>query len=246
MNKDERILTPWYAINDDPKLYDPYTARESGADGVAHKKAYDLEWELSRAEYNNRVNTKSYGINWLREITKAARNSLHRGMAYTEDDSRMWFEIQEEKGLCDVFYFYDEWAQVPLQPDDKHGIICWYTNDKTRYFTFAADEDHNLVLVEKELVDENYKKPELADNSQQFVDVLLEMANRSEGFWSENFSKAAQKVREGDLISAINLSETGGGIGSWYDTIYFESARELTNRLHEERHHALLYSINCC
>lgn len=190
------------------------------------------------------IEAKFQGVSWLRDITRSARNSLHDGQPYAEDKSREWFESQRARGLRDVYYFYDEWAKAPLQPGDKHGVICWYYSCNPRYFTFVVADDAQLSLVEKPLTDNLYQKPVLTDNTQQFVDILMKMVSYSEGMWSDNFWKAAQLAREGDLMEAVALSQTGGGMGSFYDTPYFN--RELTSKLYDERHHALLYSINYC
>lgn len=190
------------------------------------------------------IEAKFQGVSWLRDITRSARNSLHDGQPYAEDKSREWFESQRARGLRDVYYFYDEWAKAPLQPGDKHGVICWYYSCNPRYFTFVVGDDAQLSLVEKPLTDNLYQKPVLTDNTQQFVDILMKMVSYSEGMWSDNFWKAAQLAREGDLMEAVALSQTGGGMGSFYDTPYFN--RELTSKLYDERHHALLYSINYC
>ena len=184
------------------------------------------------------------GVNWLQEITRSARNSLHDGQPYAEAESSEWFENQRSRGLRDVFYFYDEWAKAPLQPGDKHGVICWYYSCNPRYFTFVVGDDAQLSLIEKPLTDNLYQKPVLTDNTKEFEEILMEMANSSGGMWRDNFLLAAQKAREGDLMEAVSLSQTGGGIGSFYDTPYFN--RELTSKLYDERHHALLYSINYC
>lgn len=190
------------------------------------------------------IEAKFQGVSWLRDITRSARNSLHDGQPYAEAKSREWFESQRARGLRDVYYFYDEWAKAPLQPGDKHGVICWYYSCNPRYFTFVVADDAQLSLVEKPLTDNLYQKPALTDNTQQFVDILMKMVSYSEGMWSDNFWKAAQLAREGDLMEAVALSQTGSGMGSFYDTPYFN--RELTSKLYDERHHALLYSINYC
>ena len=197
-----------------------------------------------RPKAHTPIEAKFQGVSWLRDITRSARNSLHDGQPYSEAKSREWFESQRARGLRDVFYFYDEWAKAPLQPGDKHGVICWYYSCNPRYFTFVVGDDAQLSLVEKPLTDNLYQKPVLTDNTQQFVDILMKMVSYSEGMWSDNFWKAAQQAREGDLMEAVALSQTGGGIGSFYDTPYFN--RELTSKLYEERHHALLYSVNYC
>ena len=197
-----------------------------------------------RPKAHTPIEAKFQGVSWLRDITRSARNSLHDGQPYAEAKSREWFESQRARGLRDVFYFYDEWAKAPLQPGDKHGVICWYYSCNPRYFTFVVGDDAQLSLVEKPLTDNLYQKPALTDNTQQFVDILMKMVSYSEGMWSDNFWKAAQQAREGNLMEAVALSQTGGGIGSFYDTPYFN--RELTSKLYEERHHALLYSVNYC
>ena len=197
-----------------------------------------------RPKAHTPIEAKFQGVSWLRVITRSARNSLHDGQPYAEAKSREWFESQRARGLRDVYYFYDEWAKAPLQPGDKHGVICWYYSCNPRYFTFVVGDDAQLSLVEKPLTDNLYQKPVLTDNTQQFVDILMKMVSYSEGMWSDNFWKAAQQAREGDLMEAVALSQTGGGIGSFYDTPYFN--RELTSKLYEERHHALLYSVNYC
>lgn len=203
-------------------------------------------WYTTQAmpEPKTAIGAAFQGVDWLRTITRAARYSLHNGQPYADAKSREWFESQSAKGLRDVYYFYDEWAKAPLQPGDKHGIICWYASSNPCYFTFSVDDKARLSLVEKSLTENLYQKPVLKDNTQEFVSILTKMASYYEGTWGEKFLQAAQKAREGNLMEAVALSQTGGGIGSIYDMPYFD--RNLTDKLFDERHHALLYSVNYC
>lgn len=238
--KAAEINGPKAANNSAPK------AAETTAPQTTKDDTFLQPWYVIpvRPKAHTTIEAKFQGVSWLRDITRSARNSLHDGQPYAEAKSREWFESQRARGLRDVYYFYDEWAKAPLQPGDKHGVICWYYSCNPRYFTFVVADDAQLSLVEKPLTDNLYQKPALTDNTQQFVDILMKMVSYSEGMWSDNFWKAAQKAREGDLMEAVALSQTGGGIGSFYDTPYFN--RELTSKLYEERHHALLYSVNYC
>lgn len=198
----------------------------------------------AKPEPKTTIEAAFQGVDWLRAITRAALYSLHNWKPYADAKSRGWFDSQRAKGLRDVYYFYDEWAKAPLQPGDKHGIICWYAGSNPCYFTFAVDNKAQLSLVEKTLTDNLYQKPVLKDNTQEFVSILSRMASYYGGMWGEKFLQAAQKAREGDIMEAVALSQTGGGIGSIYDMPYFD--RDLTHKLYEERHHALLYSVNYC
>ncbi len=243
MNDKEQILQPWYAINDDPKQYETFTSRFSGADGNKHNEAMSKRWDLTDPQ---RLKAKAIveGTNWLRTVTRTARLAL-QGAQYNDDKSIDWYKEQKERGLCDVYYYFDQWSSGPLQPDDHQAVICWYSGGDIRYFNYAIDEQYNLSLVEREMFDKKYQKPELFDNSEQLAEVLIELSRFAGGYWGSNFLQAALKARSGDLVGALNLSQTGSGMGSWYDTPFFESTKELTASLAAERHFALLYLINC-
>lgn len=242
--RDDNILNPWYAINDDPAQYNTFSCRLSGAEGVERSNASYRASQLTDPSYR-KAKASFEGTDWLRAITRATRLAL-QGQVYPDEKSRKWYEQQKKRGLCDIYYYYDQWTSGPLQQEDRQGVICWYKDKSIRYFVFAIDDQYALSLVEKEMLDKRYQKPELFDNSERLAEVLTELSKSAGGSWGVNFLQAAQKARNGDLASAINLSQTGSGIGSWYDTPFFESVKDLTDTLVQERHWALLYLINCC
>lgn len=244
MNNGQNILNPWYAINDKPEEYSPWSCRFSGAEGIKHSEASFRKWDLTDP-IRRRANATFSGTDWLRTITRATRDAL-KGAVYSDEKSRQWYEEQKARGIRDVYYYFDHWTSGPLQPEDKQGVICWYADGSTKYFTFVINPDCSLSLSGRELLDKRYLKPELFDNSEQLAAVLTELSKLAGGSWGVNFLQAAQKAKSGDLAAAINLSQTGGGMGSWHDTPFFEAAKEQTATLAEERHYALLYLINCC
>lgn len=251
-NGQQQMLTPWYAINDDPIKYAPFSARESGADGKAHTKAYhrrkELQYQASLTKDQKRSIVQQSQKGLLISVTQAVRKVLNeqQPFALTEDHIVRWFRQQQAAGLKDVFYYCDNWSSGPLQPGDKQGIVCWYENGDKRYTTLDIDDDDKTILVEKKLADTGYVKPRMKNNSEQLVRVLMQLDQASGGYWGDYFLKAAQKAKAGDLLEAVKLSETGAGMGSWYDTPFFEQTKELSRRLSEERHYALLYAVNYC
>ena len=255
MSDDTIILKPWYAVNDDPMRYEPFNARESGADGKAHIKAYHRMQELWReantSKEDKRRTVQREQTSWLIVITKAIRGTLHNGKPYTDNDSRKWFEKKLAAGLTDVFFVNGDWAKGPLQTDDIVGIICWYNNGEKRYTTIDIDEEDKPYLTEKGLLDTGYQKPEISDNRLQLERVLRHLAiiadaNTPTRGWGNYFRRAASEAKDGDLLEAVSLSQTGGGIGSWYDTpaIDLEETKLLNHQLYIERQHAVIYAVN--
>lgn len=240
---DDNVLNPWYALDDDPEDYHTFSCRLSGAEGVGRGNLYYRASRMKDPHYR-KAKASIEGTDWLRAITRATRLAL-QGQVYTDEKSRKWYEQQKRRGILDIYYYYDQWTSGPLQQEDRQGVICWYADKKISYFTFAIDDQYELSLVEHEMLDKRYQKPELFDNSERLAEVLTELSKFAGGSWGVNFLQAAQKARQGDLVSAINLSQTGSGMGSWYDTPFFQSAKDLTSTLVEERHWALLYLINC-
>ena len=231
-------LTPWYAIHDEPSSRHAFAIRNSATRRVS---ARSRQWESENKAYTQSVEAMFRGRKWLITVFKNARDALG-GQPYTDDDSRAWFCREREKGLCDVFYFQDDWAKEPLQPEDKRGIVCFYADGRTCYFTFAIGQDDSLSLVEKKLVVAHWKKPQLTDNTKEFVAALMEMVYCTEGWWSDNFREAARMARKGDLMAAVAKSETGGGMGSFSESHDYKP--HLAQRLSAERQKALLYAIN--
>lgn len=255
MGKDNNLLMPWYAVNDDPMEYQPFSARSSGADGKAHAQARRererLRMNTSVSKDTKRMMAQNRQMRWLIVITKAVRKALRESLPYEDVDSQEWFGRQSEVGLCDVCFVFGEWARGVLQPCDKTGIICWYANGDKRYTTIDVDDDGKAFLIERQLLDVSFEKPQLSDNSESFANVLLRMADVADSCalsdsWGDNFRRAAAEAKDGDLTKAYYLSETGGGMGSWYDTpaMQMEETRRLNQELFAERRHAMMYAAN--
>lgn len=254
MGKSQGTLTPWYAVNDDPWLYHPLTARESGADWEAHcrgnRNRNEMNRQASLTKEQKRSMVQSSSRRWLIDITIATRKALHKREPYSHSDTREWYERQKSAGLKDVFFVFDDWAKGVLQAEDRLGIICWYAFGKTSYTTISVDDYDKTVLIEKQLLIPRYKKPELHDNSEALFQVLMQLADWSKGlpYWEGFFLKAANTAKEGNLMKAYEQSQTGSGMGSWMDTPIATDpkTRQLNQRLYDERSHALMYAINFC
>ena len=248
-------INPWYAINDDPVEYQPFKARDSGRDMDAHVKAYHHMKELMHKKYSSLDQKRSMAqhsqSSWLMDLTMTVRRAL-RGIEYKTLDEmgRKWLERQINDGLCDVFFVYRGWAQYPLQSCDSIGIICWYDNGDKRYTTIDVDDEEKPFLTERPLSEPEYIKPKLLDNSEQFYNVLIKMANIASygptSFWGDQYRSAASEVKKGNLLKAFELSQTGGGMGSWYDTpmAAMPDTKELNLQLGIEREHAVMYAVN--
>lgn len=254
---EKAILHPWYTINDDPLCYEPYTARDSGADMNAHTKAYHRRQELmhkkSLSKQQKRSLIQQKHTNWLMTITMAARKALCGENEYSLDDnSREWLDNQIKSGLNDVFFVYRDWADGILLPGDKVGIVCWYEDGRKLYTTIDVDENEEPFLTERPLYDSGYSKPKMDDNREQFVGVLLKMAsyayNGPTTFWGNQLSRAVAEAKKGNLLEAVELSKIGGGMGSWYDTPMglMPEMKEINLQLGYEQDYAVLYYVNNC
>lgn len=248
-------FNPWYAINDDPVEYQPFKARDSGRDMDAHVKAYHHMKELMHKKYSSVDQKRSMSqhnhTSWLMGLTMAARRAL-RGIEDNALDEmgRKWLEHQIKEGLRDVFFVYRDWAQYPLQSCDSIGIICWYENGNRCYTTIDVDDEDQPFLTERPLSDPGYMKPKLSDNSEQFYNILIKMANTASygptSFWGDQYRSAASEVKKGNILKAVELSKTGGGMGSWYDTpmATMPDTKELNLQLGTERERAVMYAVN--
>ncbi len=248
-------FNPWYAINDNPLYYQPYTARDSGRDMDAHVKAHhrmkDLMHKSSMTKQQKRSMAQHSQTSWIMDLTRGTCRAL-RGEKYDTLDEmgQKWLERQIKDGLCDVFFVYRDWAEGPLQSGDSVGIICWYENGDKRYTTIDIDDEDKTFLTERPLFDPGYRKPELLDNSEHFYNVLKKMASIADygptRLWGDHYRIAASEVKKGNLLNAVELSYTGGGMGSWHDTPNgtMPDTKELNLQLDIEREHAVMYAVN--
>ena len=246
---------PWYAINDNPLNYQPYSSRNSGADMNAHVKAHHRMQELTQKHSMSKQQKRSMAqhsqTSWLMDLTMASRRALRGIEDNTLDEmGRKWLEHQIKDGLCDVLFVYRDWAEGPLLSGDSIGIICWYKNGDKRYTTIDVDDEDKPFLTERPLSESEYSKPKLLDNSEQFYNVLVKMANTASygptSFWGDQYRSAASEVKKGNLLKAAELSQSGGGMGSWYDTpmATMPDMKDLNLQLGTEREHAVMYAVN--
>ncbi len=262
------VLTPWYALENDVKKQTLFNRPESvvtiiGTDPRLHTP------------------TRGYrsALDVIMELTVKVRKDLDGSVPFEWPDDLYhtlcisWYEEQKNQGIKEIAFLHGEDAEHIKKDTTRFCMVCWYADGRAAGYVPSQEDKDGVqvpVILQVEMTQADYRKPEFTENYQTFRVALQGMADLARDVnlweWQGRFEEGVAILEKDDVeysgqddvfpipkpyfkyLLAAQTAKTGSGMGSWFDLPMAGTSefKLVTNRYLAEQSKALMYAINNC
>lgn len=270
-----RYIVPWYELIENGPLYNSgHSATYRGqaqTETPAPEAKQDEKPSLATILALNRFKLRRV----MMEITVNLRTLLGKRygdmlpVSSWETSVKSWIDSLQMSGIADVIYLTDRVDDNILPSGIHESVVVKHFSGQIKCYVATLNEQEEFRMDEHTLPDSVTQLPVFLDNKAQFLLALKNIATFayqcSYQYWGDYFSRAATSLEgteplqyEGAVmpipecyaryIYAGNMSEMGGGMGSWFDlpNAHSEEFIRLSKDLGRQQTLATLYAINNC